>query len=201
MEDDSQSREDTLDRVKATVIIFLSGLAIFFGIMLSTYVVAIALDRWCCCFMSSMAMSQEEIDERRRASPLVKRSGLAGMLRSESTQTLKQFFGKLAYAYQKENIEGVGETTKKKKKAAKQMESIEKVETAHKSEDKSEGNIGNALEPKKDETASSEPKRTAEVKDDEANDNGEEEDKELQELVEMEHTDGTCPICLNEYGV
>ena len=197
MEDESQDRADRLERVKDTVIIFLSGLAIFLLILFSTYVVAIALDRWCCCFMSSMVLTQEEIDERRRASPLVKRAGLAGMLRGESTKTLKQFFGRLAYDYQKEKVEGEDETsTEEKKKAAKQKKSIENVETAPKSE---EGDVENTLEPKKDESDSSEPKKSAEVKD-EPNDNGEEENKELQELVEMEHTDGTCPICLNEYG-
>jgi hypothetical protein len=182
---------DGLERVKDSIIIFLSGMAIFLGIMLSTYLIAVALDRWCYCFMSPMAMEQEEIDERRRASPLVKRAGLAGMLISERTKTLQQFFGKLAYAYQKEKVEGEDETSKEKKKTAKKMKSIESVET--------EGDVENGFESKKEVTDSSEPKKSAVIKD-EANDDGAEEDKELQELVEMEHTDGTCPICLNEYG-
>lgn len=186
---------DGLERVKDSIIIFLSGMAIFLGIMLSTYLIAVALDRWCYCFMSPMAMEQEEIDERRRASPLVKRAGLAGMLISERTKTLQQFFGKLAYAYQKEIVEGEDETSKEKKKAAKS------VETAPKSDEpkSDEGDVENGFESKKEVTDSSEPKKSAVIKD-EANDDGAEEDKELQELVEMEHTDGTCPICLNEYG-
>ena len=195
-DDDSQAGADRLERVKDTVIICLAGLAILLLIVLSSYLFTVALDRWCCCFMNSMAMTQEEIDERRRASPLVRRAGLAGILRDESTKTLKQFFGKLAYAYQKEKGEGEDETIKGKKKAAKQTKSIENVGNAPKSE---EGDGENASKPKKDETDSSEPKNFAQVKD-EPNDNGEEEDKELQELIEMEHTDGTCPICLNEYG-
>ena len=185
--------EDRLERVKDTVIIFLSGLAILLLILLSTYFFALAIDR---CCSNSMSMTQEEIDERRRASPLVKRAGLAGMLRGESTKTLKQFFGRLAYEYQKVKVEGEDETTKEQKKAAKKKKSIETIDAALKSE---EGDVENALEVKKDETDSSEPKKSAEVKD-EPNDNEEEEDTELQELVEMEHTDGTCPICLNEYG-
>ena len=185
--------EDRLERVKDTVIIFLSGLAILLLILLWTYCFAIAIDR---CCSSSMSMTQEEIDERRRASPLVKRAGLAGMLPGESTKTLKQFFGRLAYEYQKEKGEGEDETTKAQIKAAKKKKSIDDVDAALKSE---EGDVENALEVKRDETDSSEPNKSAEVKD-ELNDNEEEEDTELQELVEMENTDGTCPICLNEYG-
>jgi hypothetical protein len=183
----------SLGDVKDVIVIILSGMAMFLGIMLGTYAIAIALDKWCFCFMHPMATTEEEMDERRRASPLVKRAGLAGMLRGERTKTLRQFFGKLAYAYQKEIVEGEDETSKEKKKAAKQKKSIENVETAPKSE---EGDIENGLDSKKDET---EPRKSSEIKE-EANDNGEEEDKELQELAEMEHTDGTCPICLNEYG-
>lgn len=162
-----------MNRISYAVVVFFAGAAIVFGVVIFVYAVATMFDRLSCFNTSSDMLTPQEHEERRVASDLTRRSGLAGMLSSERSRVFRAFFEKRALAYHKTNKGGGDDIEAQKKQTDKTS-----------STDENKSDVDNR---KSGEEAANKQEGSSESK--------EEVDGQAHNT-----TDATCPICLNEYG-
>ena len=200
----------TGERFKDVAIYFLAGLAMMIGCVLLVYLIAISYDKFLCCCRRNQPnyiLTPEELTERQNATSITRRAKLAGILPHEKIQILRHFFSQRAtkYIVSEEQHQQRMERNEQKKK----QEQKEKEETATAIIKKIESDTGDGDDTVVDCEAPLPSPTIASGKDN--NNNKEEEtttngddhsshDVELEELCTMEHNEGTCPICLQEYG-
>jgi hypothetical protein len=178
--------------VQATnvVIILLSGTAIIGGLLLMTYVFSVLVDRCCGCFSRQSGLTQEEMDLRNTASSLMTKAGLSTMTREERIRTLEHFFIKTSVPYNNQAAEPSKQLNNRH--AAATSEQHLEAQT-----NKMEIEMTSMKGGGRTEQESKPSQQPAPTEEEEA---AEDVDKELQELADLEHNEGTCAICLSEYG-
>jgi hypothetical protein len=167
-----------MDTVKSATIVFFSGVAVFLCLVLSAYAVTYAADTTCCFNVSHSILTPEELDERRTASSLTLQSGLAGILSSERIQIFRTFFEKRSYPYhKKKKVEDDDDDDIE----AQTMKDSDRKDEPIKTDTQSTGKDS-------DETAEKKTKYSETANETKAEDQN------------SEDPNGTCAICLNEYG-
>jgi hypothetical protein len=164
-----------MDTVKSATIGFFSGVAVFLCLWLVAYAIAYVAKTTSCFNASQYILTPEELDERRMASSLTRQSGLAGILSSERVQIFRTFFETRSYPYHKKKKvedDADDDIEGQTKKYSDIKDQPIKTDT------QSTGKDSDESAPKDSETAN-------ETKADDQN---------------SEDPNGTCPICLNEYG-
>jgi hypothetical protein len=163
--------------VKSAALGFLASVAVFLCLVLLAYAVAYAADRISCFNVSQYILTPEELEERRTASSLTRQSGLAGILSSERIQIFRSFFEKRSYPYHK------------KKKV--EDDDDDDIEAQKKDSDRKDEPIKTDTQSTgkdSDESAEKKPKDSGTANETKAEDQN------------SEDPNGTCAICLNEYG-
>ena len=168
-------------RLTYAVILFFSGFAVIAGTIALVYCIAVVFDKLSCFNSSGYVLTPEEIEERRTASDLTRRAGLAGILSSERTRVFRHYFEKHAIGYKDpvkekekgDDYEDDDDVEAQKNASVVEVESIPTEQTITEIEAiPCDGNIAENTK------------------------------KERDEGVEMEEEDGrTCSICLTEYGM
>lgn len=190
---------NTLNRVKDIVVILLAGAATVLAMVLFTYLISIFMDR---CVHTQYSLTEDELEERKNASVLIRKAGLAGMTKEERIVTLQQFFSNRAYSYR--TNEADSSTTANESKKGESMKSPEtnndtagvdslRDVTTH-TKDGADMEFQNVATNRSDlhcETVCQ--SMTVKVKDSTV------ADLELQDSPD--HSEGVCSICLNEYGM
>jgi hypothetical protein len=161
-------------QIISAVVLFFAGCAIILVLMVSVYLIAVALDKLMCFNASEFTLTPQEMEERRVATNLTRKAGLAGMLSSERSRVFHAFFEKSSIPYIKPRSEDDDgddiEAQKKKEDSGTELKDSSKVackgaKAAKAQDDESESAVQN-----------------------EAEDGG-------------ENCEGkVCPICLMEYG-
>jgi hypothetical protein len=161
-------------RIRSAVALFAAGCAIIFGLMVTVYLIASALDKFMCFNASEFTLTPQELEERRVASDLTRKAGLAGMLSSERSRVFRAFFEKSSIPYGKPSEEDDDddiEAQKKKEDSGTELKDSSKMA--------SKGGV-KAAKAQEDESSESAVENEAE--------NG-------------ENSEGiVCAICLTEYG-
>ena len=198
---------NTLNRIKdglafvvATVVmvlgmaLFASGVAVVLGLLWFAYILCLLLDRCYVFFLRRLGVREVVIESERNArnaSPLMHKAGLVGMTKEERIQTLQHFFSKKAHAYRKATIMGQptminsthGITTTDNQST--EVLDSPAVKEVHNEEVGKEVEVSN--EPDLEKHAPSPKEQTT---------------TEITRVgVELEEgCEGSCAICLNDYG-
>lgn len=88
--------------------VFFSGIAVIVATVLVVYVFTIMADRLTC--FDAAVLTEEELEERRNATPVTIQSGLAGLLKEERNRIYRSFFEKRSFPYHKVNNDHGKET-------------------------------------------------------------------------------------------
>jgi hypothetical protein len=160
-------------------------LAMIIGMIVLAYILAVAFDRYCYAVQGNdLALTPEEFDERRNASNLTKGAGLAGILQEERARVIRLFFGQRTFKYSSiaKRNGAIGDSAE----VCKNVEQLTRIKL------ESTGTTGPICNCSI-EDLESQNTVPAVLQEDVQN-------QELEELCDTDH-DGTCPICLNEYGM
>lgn len=166
------------ERARYATAVFFGGAATILGIVAAVFLVSLCADRLSCINVATL--TAEELEARRLATSVTRKSGLAGLLVSERVRVYRAFFEKRAFPYFKapeENENENDDDVEAQKKPKETDSEIPKGETDVQSlddDDKSEEEAGENQE------------------------GGNENEKNDDEGKENDAP--ACSICLNEYG-
>jgi hypothetical protein len=184
------------------ILFFLTVAAVVVLMAAVAYILSLLFDKYGSALTRNedIALSQEEFTERQIAGTLMKRSGLAGLLPEERARVIRHFFTQRTVKYKvgvlcsnpnpKEEILD-GHDVKQVRR-----EEEERIYTKEGSLPVPESSISITDSPTND--LESQMKDAITPKDLLVTEDI--ENHELQELCDKEHTEGTCPICISEYG-
>lgn len=173
-------------RLFSGFVTFFSGVAVILAVVFIVYVVAYFADRLVC--MNSAALTAEEFEERRNASPLTVQAGLAGLLSVERNQIFHAFFERRAFPYYKSTLE----EERKQDNVYEQQETDIEAQATIVAGDK-KGKVSSKRGKGRSFVAYSKGMEQESLRD-EAN------EAELDALSEDDVNAPACSICLNEYG-
>lgn len=211
---ESQQQQDEGDLTNATpaekflniIIYLLAGTALIIGMVLVVFLITKLYDKLCGYWSPSYVLSPEELHERQHATSVTKQAGLAGILPDEKNRALRRFFTERSTKYvlsEEEKLKRrAAAATAAKRKAEEDEEQIcatsEDVESQHRPPSPS----ADTTDPGTERTTNG---ACAGVDSEAKGECGlsptpeEQHDDELENLCMMEHEEGTCPICLQEY--
>ena len=196
---------DASVKFKQIVIYFFAGTGMLIGIVLLVFLITKLYDKLCSYCTTNYALTPEELQERQNATSITKKAGLAGILPDEKNRTVRHFFTKRSFKYvvSEEQKQKRAEAAAAKEQQRKTKEEEEERGKAINVEKESPGGDSGATAQSSTPTTPKESKNQTEteagtgIASAQENENG---DTELQDLCMMEHEEGTCPICLQEYG-
>jgi hypothetical protein len=222
---------------------FFSGLGVILGLVVCVFAITWIFDRF--SGSHDTMLTPEEIEERRLASDLTKRAGLAGMLAAERNKVIRHFFETKSYDYTKrpgvddveaQMSEAVKSTEQEKKEFVANNDKLNSSLKAGEEVMVSEDNMEEKADDDDVKAQKEVPKTKADgvVEADDPEEQGEISDnKNLNEVSGMGESDsimpneerlsekpkvdeeaspssedaediegeeGTCPICINEFG-
>lgn len=196
--------ESTAEKAKGVLVFFLACVAMVIGMAAVAYILTIGFDKYCTIFRNEddVGLTQEEVTERRNAGTLIKRSGLAGILPEERARVIRHFFAERTMKYTSisnmntDELTGENNVKPLRGNVTEQQEEEEEntTTTMVKKKLRSTPKPISSIERSPTNDLDAQTMNTPEtvVEDDIEN-------QELEELCDLEHDEGTCPICLNEY--
>lgn len=90
-----------MERTNYILTLIFSGAATILGLLILVFLLVLAFDKISFLNSSADMLTPDELEERRTASDLTRRAGLAGMLSSERIRVYRAFFEKQALPYLK----------------------------------------------------------------------------------------------------
>lgn len=159
---------------------FFTGLGIIVGLIVVVYALTWVFDR--CSGDHNNMLTPEELEERRIASNLTKRAGLAGMLSSERSKVIRHFFEARSFAYTKKKDAGDNDIESQKKDKEpmdNDGELTEQKETKN-------------IEDKPEQTELSEPRdEVEETEEQKVDEGGDEKDNDDEDEIEKPNPDSS----------
>jgi hypothetical protein len=166
-----------LESFRDAIILFFSGIGILLSLVITVYAFTCMLDRISCLNSSADVLTPQELEERRIASSLTRRAGVAGILIDERLRIFRIFFEKRAMPYEKtKDTKNEDDDIESQKKYAPETlnrkwgDGHEDIDSSDKGSTQRDGNGAQDTDTQ-DESSDSE-----------------------------EDANAVCPICLNEYG-
>ena len=172
------------DTFKTALVYVFGGAFMLLVLVLFVYLLFVVVDRLSCLNSSTDVLTPHELEQRRSATSLMRRAGIAGLLTDERMRIFRHFFGERAISYQKmdgddDDTKGINETASNGDDDIEAQKTISQAEASETKSCADESDLKKKDEKPDNSTASTEE-----------NSNGDRE----------EGPDNSCPICLNQYG-